>query len=327
MNSSSVEPEFVHEGNLFCCPIPCDSPNIICPESSNITAKNETKEEGDEAYNQSSNAQMMMEGGDTSGFFTHISIPFSLPSPIKGAFICLDLFSDYLTPPADLTFTFTSSRDGKTSKKYDFPDFTCKACGWYFLPIDLSCVTFCEITGKGKEKRYFHIKSLVFFREETPEESIVRETEGLLWSEALIVKPQFAKKGYRDSIPISRDDPMLISPLFPMVKGKDDSFYKGSESYDQSSDAQKMLRREDFLPGCVSLSHLSIPFSSPCSLKGAYICVHSHTSSPSLLLTFTVSDGKKTFKKYEFTQPKSEYEWYFLPINLLNVILCEIRGK
>ncbi|GKT18324.1 hypothetical protein ADUPG1_011290 [Aduncisulcus paluster] len=62
-------------------------------------------------------------------------------------------------------------------------------------------------------------------------------------------------------------------------------------------------------------------------MKGAYICVHKDHSSPYLLFTFTDCDGKKTSIKYEFTRPKHYYEWHFLPIDLPNIILCEIEGK
>ncbi|GKT37142.1 hypothetical protein ADUPG1_009987 [Aduncisulcus paluster] len=62
-------------------------------------------------------------------------------------------------------------------------------------------------------------------------------------------------------------------------------------------------------------------------MKGAYIYVNDDYSSPFLLFTFTDCDGKKTFKKYEFTEPKHDYEWHFLPIDLDNVVLCEIEGK
>ncbi|GKT20101.1 hypothetical protein ADUPG1_011647 [Aduncisulcus paluster] len=108
-----------------------------------------------------------------------------------------------------------------------------------------------------------------------------------------------------------------------MVKCKNDSLCKESEYYDRSSQAQAMLKGE-----CgVALSHLSIPFPSPSPMKGAYICVKMYYSSPFLLFTFTDCDGKKTSKKYEFTRSKHEYEWHFLPIDLDNVILCEIEGK
>ncbi|GKT30820.1 hypothetical protein ADUPG1_005653, partial [Aduncisulcus paluster] len=108
------------------------------------------------------------------------------------------------------------------------------------------------------------------------------------------------------------------------VKCQNDSKSKESEGYDQSSDAQEMLKGKG---DDVRLSHLSIPFSSPNPMKGAYICVEKYGSSPTLLFTFTYCDGKKINKKYEFTQPKHRFEWHFLAIDLDNVVLCEIEGK
>ncbi|GKT15984.1 hypothetical protein ADUPG1_010830 [Aduncisulcus paluster] len=321
----TVEPEFVHEGAERCCPIPRDATNIKSASFSTIKAINETKEEGDREYDQSSKAQKMMRGEDNYGQYTHISIPFSSTSPMKGAYICL-YGNSYYSPPSHLIFTLTSSKGDKTSKKYEFPEF--EGHHWYFLPVDLPDVVLCEITGKGRRKEYFGIHSLVFIREETPEEITSREAREKLWSEAAVVKAEFVKEGDRksegrDSIPIPRDDPHLVDPSFSMVKCKNDAYSKESWLYDQSSRAQRMLKGE-----CViTLSHLSIPFPSPSPMKGSYICVHQRWSSPSLLFTFTDCDGTKTSKKYEFTRPEYLYEWHFLPIDLDNIILCEIEGK
>ncbi|GKT21938.1 hypothetical protein ADUPG1_012020 [Aduncisulcus paluster] len=319
----TVDPEFVHEGDYYCCPIPGDAPNIKSATFPTIKAIDGTEEEGDKKYDQSFEAQIMMKGECNDGHFTHISIPFSSSSPMKGAYICLDGDS---SPPSHLIFTFTSSKGDKTSKKYEFPGFY--GWHWYFLPVDLPDVVLCEFTGKGRYSKYFGIISLVFIREETPEEITSREAREKLWSEAPVVKPEFVKKGDeesygKDSIPIPRDDPKLVDPSFSMVKCKDDVYSKESEEYDKSSDAQKMLKGE-----CgVYLSHLSISFPSPSPMKGAYICVSDYGCSPSLLFTFTDCDGKKIFKKYEFTEPKCWFEWYFLPIDLSDVVLCEIEGK
>ncbi|GKT27700.1 hypothetical protein ADUPG1_000136 [Aduncisulcus paluster] len=326
----TVEPVFVHGGYTNCCPIPRDSPNIKSVEFPTIKAIDGTKEEGDKKYDQSSKAQDMMKGEDNYGQFTHISIPFSSSSPMKGVYICLDGRS-YSSPPSHLIFTLTSSKGDKTSKKYEFPGF--EGFHWHFLPVDLPDVVLCEITGKGREEEWFEIESLVFIRKETPEEIKSREAREKLWSEAQVVKPEFVKVGVikygfvesydKKSIPIPRDDPHLVDPSFSMVKCKNDSKSKESEKYDQSSEAQRMLKGEDG----VCLSHLSIPFPSPSPMKGAYICVSKYSSSPSLLFTFTDCDDKKTCKKYEFTRPKHEFEWHFLPIDLDNVVLCEIEGK
>ncbi|GKT26989.1 hypothetical protein ADUPG1_013563 [Aduncisulcus paluster] len=335
----NVKPVFTYQRNWSWCPILGDAPNIKSAEFPTIKSIDGTHEEWHEKYDQSSNAQRMMKGeydGQFThnivnrGHFTHISIPFSSSLPLKGAYICI--VKDLLTSlPSQLIFTLTSSKGEKTSKKYEFPKFY--DAGWYFLPVDLPDVVLCEITGKGRWRESFEIHSLVFIsREETPEELKSREAREKLWSEAPVVKAEFVKEGWRDSIPIPRDDPKLVDPSFSMVKCKDDSVSKESEYYDQSSDAQKMLKGED----SVELSHLSIPFPSPSPMKGAYICVDDFNSSPSLLFTFTDCDGKKISKKYEFARPKHFYvftgpehwyEWHFLPIDLDNVVLCEIEGK
>ncbi|GKT16517.1 hypothetical protein ADUPG1_010929, partial [Aduncisulcus paluster] len=320
----TVEPEFVHEGDEACCPIPRDAPNIKSAEFDLLKAKDQTKKilfVKTTKYDQTSAAQYMMKGEWNDGHFTKISIPFS-SSPMKGAYICLSSFS----PPSHLIFTLKSSKGDKTSKKYEFPGF--KGFRWYFLPVDLPDVVLCEITGKGRKKEWFGIDSLVFIRDETPEEITSREAREKLWSETPVVKPEFVKEGDKnsygilnqDSIPIPRDDPKLVDPSFSIVKCKNDRYSKESEEYDQSLKAQRMLKGE-----CgVRLSHLSIPFPSPSPMKGAYICVGKNTSSPSLLFTFTDCYGKKTSKKYEFTRPKHSYGNYFL---LIWIMLFHVRLK
>ncbi|GKT24458.1 hypothetical protein ADUPG1_012741 [Aduncisulcus paluster] len=325
-NYQIVIPEFIHEGGICCCPIPRDSINIKSIEFDLLKAWDKTKKIlflKTKEYDQSSEAQEMMRAEGYSGFFTHISIPFSSSSPIRGAYLCI---IDASSPPSNLVFTFSCAKGVKISKTYDFPEVS--GCQWYFLPIDLSDVFLCEITGKGREKRYFRIYSLVFIREETPDEIMVHEVKEKLWSETAVVKAEFIQEGDdesfgRYSIPIPRDDPKLVIPSLSMVKCKDDSKSKESMFYDKYIEAQKMLEGERF----VFFSELSIPFGVPCPMKGAYICVHKDFSSPSLLFTFTDSDGKKINKKYEFTRPIHEYECHFLPIDLDNVVLCEIEGK
>ncbi|GKT17995.1 hypothetical protein ADUPG1_011217 [Aduncisulcus paluster] len=274
---------------------------------------------------QSNSAKKMMKGEDDYGCFTDISISFYQSSLITGAYICIDFGWE---PPSYLIFSFYSLKGEIISKQYTFTEFDQDECYWYFLPIDLSDVVLCEITGKGREKSCFAILSLVFIGKETPEETIIREFGEKKWSEASVVKPKFIKRGDekskgRASIPIPRDDPRVINPLFSMAKGKIDSYSKESHWYDNSLEVQEMLKGEYMAYS----SHLSIPFPSPSPMKGAYICVDKDYSSPSLLFTFTDCDGKKTFKKYEFTRPSHKYEWYLLPIDLMNVVLCEIEGK
>ncbi|GKT34618.1 hypothetical protein ADUPG1_007942 [Aduncisulcus paluster] len=323
-----VKPVFIHKGGLSCLPISLYSPNVRTPDFSRVKARDETLEEDNDLRDQTLNVQKMMKVLFPFGFytFTHISIPFTLSSPMKGAYVCIDC--DFVSfPISHLILTLTSSKGVKTSKKYEFPEST--GSHWYFLPVDLPDVDLCEITGKGREIDKFNIQNLVFIREETPEEILARKVREKLWSEAPVVKPEYIKEEDEESkdkysIPNSHSSASrVIKPSLSMIKGIDDSFSKESEFYDQRSQAQKMLKGED----SVYLSHLSIPFPSPSPMKGAYICVDRNASSPSLLFTFTDCDGKKTFKKYEFTRPKHDFEWHFLPIDLNNVVLCDIEGK
>ncbi|GKT27053.1 hypothetical protein ADUPG1_013591 [Aduncisulcus paluster] len=329
---TTIQPKFIHKGNDGYLPIPLDAPHIISPEFNTIKAIDRTKEEGDKKFDQSSNAQRMMTGNGNYQNFTHISIPFSSSSSMKGAYIRLTEEEIHSYPikhtPSHLIFTFTSSRCEKISKKYEFTKFDSDY--WYFLPIDLPDVVMCEVTGKARKKEHFVIESLVFFREETLEEIFVRESKEKPWAESPVVKAEFVQKADheykgRDFLPILCNDPSIIYPSISKVKGRDVNYCKESKEYDKSLIAQEILSGEYIVRKC--LSHLSIPFPSPSPMKGAYICVHNQYSPPSLLFTFTDCDGKKTSKKYEFIEPKRLFEWHFLPIDLPNVVLCEIEGK
>ncbi|GKT14231.1 hypothetical protein ADUPG1_010447, partial [Aduncisulcus paluster] len=302
------------------CPIPRDVPNIVSPDFPSIKATLDLK------YDGSLHAQRLLKGIVSYESFSRISIPFSPSSRIRGAYICLNGLECPEEIPSYLKFTFTSSTGVTTTKRFKFLRDT-KDIFWYKIPIHLPDVALCEISRK-KEKD-FSISSLVFFRKETHEEIKAREAREKLWSEAPVVKAEFVKEGDeesqgRDSIPIQRDDPKLVKPSFSMVKCKDDSYSKESKYYENSLDAQRMLKGEY---GVDSSSHLSIPFPSPCPMEGAYICVDMFNSLLSLLFTFTDCYGKKTYKKYEFSEPKHYYEWHFLPIDLDIVVLCEIEGK
>ncbi|GKT24390.1 hypothetical protein ADUPG1_012714 [Aduncisulcus paluster] len=323
--ATPVVPQFKNEGSRYSVPISRDTPSVFNPAFDKVIGRDFSYSKELEKYYKSEGAKIMFKR-DSSVVLSRLSSPFQAPCSIKGAYICVNKYDS----SPQLLFTFSLS-DGIKIFKFEFTPPKLKprhSYEWHFLPIDLSNVKSCEIDGKGtwkaKKSRVFKIKSLVFIREETPEERTAREVHEHLWTEATIFKPKFMNPGKAGFIPIPRDDPTIIIPSFELVKGKNDSMNLESEEYDQSSEAQKMLKGE----GKVSLSHLSIPFTSPSPMKGAYICVDKNYSSPQLLFTFTVdSDDKTISKKYEFTRPKNEYEWHFLSIDLDNVVLCEIEGK
>ncbi|GKT24542.1 hypothetical protein ADUPG1_012767 [Aduncisulcus paluster] len=113
----------------------------MTPAVPTIKARNETKEDGDEEYDQSCFAQEKVKEESDCGFFTHIFIPFSSSSPIKGAYISIRNIPGSL-PPLYLVFTVSSSKGEKVSKKYEFPEF--EEHHWYFFPVDLfALMLFC----------------------------------------------------------------------------------------------------------------------------------------------------------------------------------------
>ncbi|GKT37278.1 hypothetical protein ADUPG1_010097, partial [Aduncisulcus paluster] len=327
-------PIFVHEGSISCIPIPRDDPTILNLYFEKIKSIFDIKSTFEDT---SLIARKMMKGECSSGQSTQIWIPFTSSVSVKGVYICL---SGYKDPPSHLIITSFSSATTNIVEVYEFPSF--KGVHWYYLPIDLSDIVLCRIEGEGRDKKYFNILSLAFFREETSEEYLSRKFREKIWYKTPIVESKFVKEGDyeskgRDSIPIPRDDPEIIIPSFSNVKGNDNSYCKESEFYDKTFQAQNMLQGKDY----ASMSHISIPFISPSSIKGAYICIDKNASSPSLQFIFShfndasktykpgydVKMTKRTWKRYEFTRPKSRYEWHFLPIDLDNVVLCEIEGK
>ncbi|GKT34441.1 hypothetical protein ADUPG1_007795 [Aduncisulcus paluster] len=316
-----IIPKFIHEGNEDCVPVPSDHPSILDPTFVNIKAWDMTKKKTHRTYNQSLEAQKMLKCLGNFGRFTKIIIPFPFASPIFGAYIALAKEHSY--PPSLLIFSFTSSNGRKTHKKYEIPEF--KSDSWYFLPIDLPDCLDCSIIGKGIGTEYFCIESLVFVREEIVEDSTRERVETPLQTSLIgyqIIIPEYMYEGDRDSLRISRDDPSIINPIYSIVRGKNISKSTKSRNYDQSSQVLKMLKGES----SVTLSHLSLPFSSPNRIKGAYICVDKFESSPSLTFCFSFRNGKKAQKVFDFTEPLLGKEWHYLPIGLKDVILCEIQG-
>ncbi|GKT32772.1 hypothetical protein ADUPG1_006845 [Aduncisulcus paluster] len=317
-----IVPEFINEGELASIPIPRDDPTIVSPDIRTTKGINTTGGRRGDGFDVSPRIRAMMIAEFEGGEITSASMPFTCPSPINGAYICVGKTYHSDMPPSHLLFTFTSSSGIKTCKKCAFPEH--KGYKWYFLPFGVSDVVLCEITGKGEDTEDFQIDSLVFVRKETLEESSTRLARDKLWLETPKISPKFEKKGGREDPPIARDHSKVLMPSFPGVDAKDTAYAKESRYHDQSSRSCYML------VGMVEvhLSHLSVPFPSPSPLKGAYICVSSFDSAPSFLFTFTHSDGKVSAKKYDFVQSEEGgEEWFFLPIDLTDVVSCQLQGK
>ncbi|GKT21329.1 hypothetical protein ADUPG1_011874 [Aduncisulcus paluster] len=367
--SDVIIPEFIHEGNEFCLPIPRDGPSIVNPDISKVRqSKMIYDEPRDSIYSNFDKlseidyltfaVQGIFKGEDAKSMFHHLSIPFPSPSPIKGAYICVNVVS-YVYESSTfkgsdiLRFTFFLENGDFVSKNYFHLESICNSLPgdhdvcfprpvWFFLPVDLTGVVLCEIDGMEKKLTkvgVFEILSISFVKDESPTEYSLRMSKIKYHSELPTTKAisfsstneQIESLKYQvpeDFYSISnyfRSNPdITFSFLFSMVKAKNDSKSINSEFYDMSLQAQSLLKGEE--ESC-SFSHLSIPFSTPISLKGAIICLNLGTGPPKIFVSFTHSGGKKTMKKYEFTKLKKYFEWFFLPIDLPDVALCEIEGK
>ncbi|GKT29708.1 hypothetical protein ADUPG1_014149 [Aduncisulcus paluster] len=339
--SSSV-PVFIHNGDMACNPIPLDDISLIDPMIQNIQAFNQFLPKTNPKYDQSKEAQQLMNGEYNVGNFSFISIPFSKFISIHGVYICIGKSKGISrdSPPKMLQFSFFDPTGKKQmEKKFKFSNHDLEEKKWFFLPILQKNVELCQIRGESMENKGFSITAVIFEQELTNPKDIkmtyrCRKKEiDTIWDSSPTILTQFKVQGGILFNPIPRDADDVINTTITKVKGWDDSM-KPSKNFSRSNLAQKMLQNGHE----VWLSHLSITFSpfSPTLdssdekqpfVKGVYICVHRDFSSPSLLFTFTHSKGKKTYKKYKFTKLKHQYEWHFLPIDLFDISLCEIRGK
>ncbi|GKT35317.1 hypothetical protein ADUPG1_008499 [Aduncisulcus paluster] len=315
-------PRFIHEGKFCAIPIARDDTRIFIPNYSHIKSWDETKDE-DSGYDQSFNAKKILRG-DSPLTCTYLFVPFSRPSFMEGIYISICQFVIQLIP-SFLIVTVKNNVGEETTKKFVFSKLEFDS-NWFFLPINLPDIISCELRGRGRENDNFEMESLAFLRRETSEEYIRRKalesTQSRAWSDAKVYNSIFLERGGRTTCPISRDDPCIVQPSFLELKGKDVAHSKDSENYDRSSRMQSMMKGYS----SISLSHMHIPFTKPSQLTGAFISVYRNGSPPFFLFSFTHSDGKKTHKKFKYVRPARD-EWHFFPIDLEEVVLCEIEGK
>ncbi|GKT24071.1 hypothetical protein ADUPG1_012618 [Aduncisulcus paluster] len=74
-----------------------------------------------------------------------------------------------------------------------------------------------------------------------------------------------------------------------------------------------------------SFSHIYIPFSST-DISGVYVCVFLE-SRLNLVFSFTLSNMEIISKKYVLPSSTYSFRWFFLPVDLSDVISCAIDGK
>eukprot|EP00764_Aduncisulcus_paluster_P014065 gnl/Carplike_NY0171/7907_a10948_182.p1 GENE.gnl/Carplike_NY0171/7907_a10948_182~~gnl/Carplike_NY0171/7907_a10948_182.p1 ORF type:complete len:262 (+),score=48.12 gnl/Carplike_NY0171/7907_a10948_182:136-921(+) len=126
--------------------------------------------------------------------------------------------------------------------------------------------------------------------------------------------------------------PSLLRPPpmpknFKSKKKNDTDDEESSDPWDMSENARRMLAGEPPKDGKVEkYTYLSIPFTSK-DMKGAHMLLSSTEHPPAyLILTFTSSLKERSSKRYDFPDFKGR-RWFFLNIELDDVVLCEIEGE
>ncbi|GKT21685.1 hypothetical protein ADUPG1_011965 [Aduncisulcus paluster] len=333
-SSLNVEPVFICDGGRSSVPISrCSDPTILIPDISLIDTKHQEISHLSGQYDaMESNAPKMLVG-EGSLTCSSILVPFKPAVPVKGAYISTS-FTDIPSTLYMIVSTKSEEEeegeveDKKVITKYQFTQsHSFGKLGWYFLPIDVTNASKCELYAFdcSKDVHYIEIDSLIFVRNETPEEKAFREQQRAakekLWSEATLTKAIFHSEGGYLELPIDFDDPSVIPTDVPNVRGRDETFCKESEYY-SSSKAQQMIEEG----GSCTFSHLFVPFFSPTYVGSAFVCLDK-SGPPILLCIFTHSDGTKTSKKYEFVEPSRGDVWCVLDIDLANVVTCEIQAR
>ncbi|GKT35948.1 hypothetical protein ADUPG1_009004 [Aduncisulcus paluster] len=305
-------------------PIPYSDPTIIPLPIDEISGCDDHWGKQSMYYDKSEDIQGILRGDQDCSRFSHLYFPFSSPiSHLKGIHICCDKHFG----PISLLLLFDHSDKYKiSSMKFSLPQPKNRS-EWIFLPIDLTNVVHCEIRPEGtwdaRTSRRSYIDGLIFVRAETPKELQDRKDREKFISSAPSISSTIFNRKDRLHPPVALDSPQTLPLNIAESNAYDDSFCKESVQYDKSSIVRGMLRGEC----CASFSHLSIPFQDKCCPKGVYICFKQNKRIPAFRFVFTHSDGKQTFMKCAVEDLEYKYEWHFFPMDLSDVVLCEIERE
>ncbi|GKT27668.1 hypothetical protein ADUPG1_013957 [Aduncisulcus paluster] len=134
----------------------------------------------------------------------------------------------------------------------------------------------------------------------------------------VIVIPEIVHSGNEDCVPIPRDDPNVGNPDFPNIKARNHNIKFNLPGHIKDEEALKMMRGQAI---SAIFTDISIPFPSSIHMKGVYICMDRSVPLTSyIIFTFISSRKRKVSKTCKFVGQN----WYFLPIDLPDVVICEI---
>ncbi|GKT27813.1 hypothetical protein ADUPG1_000202 [Aduncisulcus paluster] len=258
--------------------------------------------------------------------FTTLSIDFSELFDIYGVYICVE------KGPPIFTFRLYKGEDESNLRiiKFNFSSEIIEE-SWFFLHLGVKEVDHCDIDALGAwedpKRLTTNVVSMIFVREEREEEIKQRkrkeEEKRILIEKYQSIEPEFIHEGGRDSCPIKRDNPIIISLRPSDICGKD--ITEVPEKSDKSADTFEMW---EGIQSYFWFSHMSFKFDrTGMAIKGIYICIDIDDGPPILLLKFTHNDESESLMICHFKEVANYMEWFYLPIDKDNVILCEIEGK
>ncbi|GKT31531.1 hypothetical protein ADUPG1_005944, partial [Aduncisulcus paluster] len=293
-----LKSEFLKEGDSHNPPISYSDPTILLTNLKRVSGEDEDERALSRPFDMTPSLQGMLKGEELC-WFSYLSLPFYTAVPeLKGAYIYSPKYGEKV---------------------------------WHFLRIFLYDVVKCEILGGCKEGSRglcgcSSIHGMIFVREESFGEKVNRET--FLFPPVIKIESSSRPNTHlsaaslcNPSIPYS--DPTIIPLPIDEVSGCDDNWGKQSLYYDKSDDIQGILRGE---PKLCLFSQIHIPFASPIShLEGVYVCCDHYYGPRSLILRFT-EERKVSSKRFSLPEPKNRSEWIFLPIDLPNVVCCDITA-
>ncbi|GKT34511.1 hypothetical protein ADUPG1_007853 [Aduncisulcus paluster] len=298
-------------------PLSREDPAILKISIEEATGSDEQHPPESPSFDVSASVRKML-GGVGTATASNISLPFCSVCNIKGVYVSVE---DSYDPQYEVTFTHS---DKSTSVRRYCSDSSMRRGEWYFLSVSADDVIHCTIRKNYPDGTIVNspgFRGLFFVRNETPAELKEKEERKTIET-GKGIRAVYVREGDRSSPPVPSGDPSIIRIDRGKICGRDESEGTGSVYYDRSELAREMVKGVQDVP----FSHLTLPFVSSTHLEGVYVCIDQLAGPPHLLLTFINTKGVKIFKKYMFLQPTDFLEWFYMPVDLDDIVSCTIEG-
>ncbi|GKT26532.1 hypothetical protein ADUPG1_013388 [Aduncisulcus paluster] len=320
---SFKRPQFIKMGQKDSVPIRRDEPCVLSLDVPNITSKNAYVCKQLDCFDKSAEAKAMMLGERYGVVLSHIFVPFTAPSRVRGIYICVD--KDW--GPKEIHCIVTQGDSTVSSRRYLFVSRPACMFEWYLLNINLPKVVSIELEVKGmwgsETTKSSCVQSLIFIKK-LPREVTLKKDRELFVAKTSCFDVSEVNVGDMDFLNVSLTDPNIVIPKMDGIRSQDCTYNRESDLFDTTSQAKLLLSGDQ----CAKFTHISVPFHGPSFIKGAYLSPSMLKPCSTLLFTFerTKSAGKTIFQKYNFVKPTQFGHWYYFRIGLHDVTRCDIEA-